>query len=195
VNPQEMFDLTFSRWTAGLSPEKAVLSIFEKIREIPYAVIPELNDTVRYINILRYGKGSCMPKHLLLGRMCERLGFPVLYSVYPFRWDQKNINYPPPVRRLAEKLPVSRHLACRININNDYVLVDSTLDTGLEKAGLPVNKSWDGASNTLLPVMPTGDEEIYHSSETSLSRHEVPDQIHMEFYTILNHWLNEVRLF
>ena len=69
----ELFEQKFREWTRGKSSLKARLNIFQKIRDIPYAVIPELVDGENYIDILKLGKGSCTPKHFLLGQMYQRL--------------------------------------------------------------------------------------------------------------------------
>ena len=189
----EIFDETFALWTQGKTPVQARLSVYQHIRDIPYAVIPELNDTERYAEILRYGRGSCMPKHLLLGSMYERLGMFVLYAVFPFRWDQAMVDYPPHLRKLAEELPTNYHLACRVDIDGELVLVDATLDLALEKLGLPVNKAWDGISNTVLPINPCGEEQLYHPSEKYLRQAHYYDEKSLQFYHELNLWLDEVR--
>jgi hypothetical protein len=183
---------SFNQWTQGQSAVEARIHIYEAIREIPYAVIPELNDFETYPDILRIGKGSCTPKHLLLGDMCQRLGNTVLYAVYPFRWDEAGIDFPPGLRRLARNLPTSHHLACRIEIDGRLVLVDATLDSGLRRLGLPVNEDWDGRSDTLLPMGTCGDEQVYHPSEASSLRART-DQASLAFYSDLNRWLDEVR--
>ncbi len=189
----ETFDMTLALWTQGKTPVQARLSVYQHIRDIPYAVIPELNDTERYLEILRYGKGSCMPKHLLLGNMYERLGMFVLYAVFPFRWDQAMVDYPPHLRKLAEELPTSYHIACRVDIDGELVLVDATLDLSLEKLGLPVNKAWDGTSSTILPINPCGEEQLYHPAEKSLRQTHYYDEKSLKFYHELNLWLDEVR--
>ncbi|MFC1894194.1 hypothetical protein ACFLYR_09335, partial [Chloroflexota bacterium] len=131
-----ILDEKFTHWTHGKNPAQARLSIYQKVRDIPYAVIPELNDTEKYIEIFKYGKGSCMPKHFLLCNMFQRLGMMVLYAVFPFRWDDVRIDYPANLRNY--------HLACRVDINGKLALVDATLDLALEELGLPVNIAWDG---------------------------------------------------
>ncbi len=189
----EMLDEKFAQWTKEKNPAQARVSIYEKVRDITYAVVPELNDTERYVEILTYGKGSCMPKHLLLGHMYEILGLLILYTVFPFRWDRAEIDYPPHLRRLAEKLPPAYHLACRVDIDGELILVDATLDPALKKLSLPVNRTWDGVSNTLLPIIPTGEEQVYHPSEAHLTQKRYPDEKSMKFYNELNRWLEEVR--
>ncbi|MEW6034555.1 MAG: hypothetical protein AB1603_06850 [Chloroflexota bacterium] len=180
-------------WVRGRDARVARVSIFEGIRDIPYAVVLELVDWQQYAEVLRLNRGSCAPKHFLLCDMYQRLGMMVLYAVYPFRWDEVGIDYPPGVRSLARALPLSYHLACRVEIQGRLVLVDATLDPALERLGLPVNKGWDGVSDTLLAVTPCGEEQLYHPSEACLMPPRPDDQGSILFYRELNSWLEEVR--
>jgi len=182
----------FREWTQDKNAVEARVSIYQRIRDIPYALIPELVDAERYVEILKLGKGSCTPKHFLLCDMYQRLGMLVLYVVYPFRWDDVEIDYPSRLRRLAEELPTSYHLACRVDIDGELVLVDATLDPALARLGLPVSKEWDGVSNTLLPMNPCGEEQLYHPSEAYLMQARY-DQKTLAFYNEFNSWLEDVR--
>jgi hypothetical protein len=188
----KVIDEKLLQWTQGKNAIQARVSIYEKIRDIPYAVMPELINTEKYVEILKLWKGSCTPKHFLLCNMFQKLGIPVLYVVYPFRWDEVKIDYPPQLRRLAKELPISYHLACKVEIGEELVLVDATLDLALERLGLPVNKAWDGIRNTLLPINPCGEEQFYHPAESYLiqAQHDEKSRI---FYNKLNRWLEEVR--
>jgi len=188
----EVIEEKFREWTEGKNAVEARVSIFERIRDIPYATIPELNDSKRYVEILNVGKGSCTPKHFLLCAMYQRLGMQVLYVVYPFRWDEVEIDYPPPLMSLARELPTSHHLACKVDIDGELTLVDATVDPELKKLGLHVNEEWDGVSNTVLPINPCGEEQIYHPSEASLMPAQY-DEKALAFYSELNRWLEVVR--
>jgi hypothetical protein len=109
-----ILDEKFHEWADGIDPVQARITIFEKIRDIPYAIVPELIDSERYINILKLGRGSCTPKHFLLGEMFQRLGMAVLFSVYSFRWGNRTDildNYPAKLRQMAESQPMGHHLA------------------------------------------------------------------------------------
>ena len=185
-------DQRLREWTRGKSEVAARISIYEQIRNIPYAIDPELTNPVRYAEILKLGRGSCMPKHLLLSDMYQRLGLMVLLAVYPFRWADIEVDYPPRLRALANSIPESTHLACRVEIEGKLVLVDATVDLPLDKLGIPVNRNWDGRSDTVLPIEPTEEEQLYHPSEV------VPidvalDDDRLAFYEGLNSWLEEVR--
>jgi len=187
-----MVDQKFREWTEEKSPVEARVSIFEHIRDIPYAIDPELTNPVRYAEMLKLGRGSCMPKHLLLSDMYQRLGLMVLLAVYPFRWADIELDYPPRLRELAMSMPPSMHLACKVEIEGRLVLVDATVDLALEKLGVPVNREWDGIGDTVLPIEPLEEEQLYYPSEV------VPmdvslDNERLAFYDGLNSWLAEIR--
>ena len=113
--------------------------------------------------------------------------------VYPFRWDEFESIYPTDVGKLSKDMPLSYHLACKVDIDGRLVLVDATLDPALEKVGLPVNKDWDGITDTMLAIHPCGMEEIYHPSEAHLMQPRITDNKSLSFYNGLNSWLEELR--
>jgi hypothetical protein len=182
----------FNQWTQGKNSLEARVGIYNNIRDLPYAIIPELVDSEKYIKIFAAGKGSCSPKHFLLCEMYQKLGMTVLYACYPFRWDEVEVDYPPILRRLAGALPTSYHVACKVEIGGKLVLVDATLDPAMERLGLPVNKDWNGVSDTLLPIVPCGEEQLYHPSEASHINVRL-DDTSLAFYKELNLWLAKVR--
>jgi hypothetical protein len=188
-------DKKFNEWTQGLDPLQARISVFRHVRDIPYAVVPSIMDYRNYRNILKIGHGSCSPKHFLLCEMFQRLGLPVLYVVYPHRWDEiaKIMGeYSTRLEEMALALPVTRHLACKVEINDRLVLVDATFDLSLQKAGFTVNTGWDGKSDMLLPVTPCGGEEWYCPSEARLMKPSLEPQFQV-FYPELNRFLEQMR--
>ena len=52
-----MLNEKFQQWRQGKDTTQARINIYERIRDIPYAVIPQLNDAERYVEILKLGKG------------------------------------------------------------------------------------------------------------------------------------------
>jgi hypothetical protein len=190
----DIVDVKFREWVQGKNPREARIAIFNQIRDIPYAVIPELNDAKQYVRMLEFNKGSCTPKHFLLCNMFQRLGLEILYAVYSYRWDEFENLYPPELREAAKEMPMGSHLACKVNIGGKLVLVDATLDPALALVGLPVNKEWDGVSDTLLPVKPVGEEQLYYPSEANLIQVQQPDQRTMAFYNGLNAWMDLLRV-
>jgi len=180
-------------WTGAHSGKEALITIFNHIRDIPYSVLPELNDPHNYKRILEINAGSCTPKHLLMAEMYCRLGIDTLLVVYPYRWAEFEELYPPELWKLAQLMPPVNHLACKVFINGRYVLVDATIDLPLGSIGLPVNERWDGESETLLPVLPTGEEEIYHPSEAELMPPPDLDDTALTFYRGLNEYFERIR--
>ena len=180
-------------WTHGKEPREARISIYCKIRDIPYAAIPELREPQRYHEIVILNAGSCTPKHFLLGKMYEKIGLEVRYAVYPFRWEDFTPIYPENLRRLAEDMPEATHLACKVNIDGKLTLVDATLDLTLGRAGFPVNREWDGMRDTILAVNPCGEEKLYDSSEIFSVQSRPLDDKSLAFYSELNVWLRQLR--
>jgi transglutaminase-like putative cysteine protease len=148
-----LVDERFREWTAGLDAQDALISVFEHIRDIPYSLaVPMTDQDSAPEQILSLGKGYCGPKHYLLSEMYRRMGYEVVYATFPFLWDDPDLRYPTELRQRANGLPVAHHLACRVRINNRWVLVDATWDLPLKRAGFPVNENWDGLADTLCAV-------------------------------------------
>jgi hypothetical protein len=194
-------DKRFAEWTKGLEPKEAMISVYEHIRDIPYAIIPELRDPVKGpAGILEKGCGSCIPKHFLLAAMFGRLGIPVKFATYPFKWGDPAINYPPDIRNMVKELPTTYHLACKARIGAAWRLVDATWDPPLKRANFPVNEDWDGESDTNNAVTPF--EEVLHDSLDDRLRYESSRKTlytekekaaYERFIPALNAWLKTLR--
>jgi hypothetical protein len=146
---------SFREWSEGLTPAEARVSLFLHVRDIPYSLTVSMTDpTTAPERILALGKGYCGPKHYLLAALFRLLGLDVVYATFPFLWNDPDLQYPPELRQLAAGMPVAYHLACRVRINGQWVLVDATWDRPLSAAGFPVNEHWDGFSDTKCAVKP-----------------------------------------
>lgn len=197
----DIVEKAFTEWTEGLSSKDARISIFSQIRDIPYAVIPEISNPVNGPQeLLKRMRGSCAPKHFLLGRMFEMLRIPIQYVSYPFSWNAKSVAYPPELRKLAESVPIGYHLACKARIEDQWVVLDATWDRPLARVGFPINDSWDGASDTKLAVEPL-DEMVHETAQDRMQllqarRSSWTSDDHAwtdRFTSALNSWLEEVR--
>lgn len=180
-------------WTGGRRGRAAMIEVFNRVRDIPYAVIPELNSPADYPRILELNMGSCTPKHLLLCAMYRMLGLNVLYSVFPYRWAEFEELYPPGLWKMAQQMPPVNHLACRVEVEGRFVLADATVDSPLGRIGLPFTADWDGRSDTALPVLPTGEEELFAPEEAMLMPPPDYDQHSLAFYAELNRYFGEIR--
>ena len=198
----DIVDKIFSEWTAGLDQKAARIAVFNKIRDIPYMIVPELRSPeAGPSGILEKTQGSCQPKHWLLAIFFKKLGIPFKYATYPFYWHAGNhINYPFDLKLIMKDLPVTNHLAVKANIDGKWILVDATYDPPLGKAGFPVNKSWDGVSPTHNAVHPL--EEILHDTpEERVAYDNRSREIYTdtekaalaEFVPKLNAWLESLR--
>ena len=145
----------FAEWTEGLDTRQSMISVFSHIRDIPYSLrIPLSNPETSPELVLAAGEGSCGPKHYLLAEMFRKLNLHVVYATIAFLWNDPDLHYPPELRKLAKRLPVAYHLACRVQVGCRWILVDATWDRPLVKAGFPVNDHWDGYSEMRWAVKP-----------------------------------------
>jgi hypothetical protein len=199
--PDDIILAAFAKWTENLGPQEARISVYNHIRDIPYAIIPELRDpALGPAGMLELGKGSCIPKHFLLGMLFQRLDIPVKYCTYLYSWADPRIKYPPELRNIVKELPMGTHLACRAHIEGQWVLIDATWDSALKKAGFPVNEAWDGVHPTKNAVRPT--QEIIHetvegrvkyTTEAKKSWTDAEARAHEEFPAVFNAWLEVCR--
>lgn len=187
----------FDEWTKGKRPREARISVFEHIRDIPYAIVPELRDPkVAAERFLEINKGACQPKHYLLGRYFAKLGIPVKYMTYEFLWDDPAVKYPAELRRMTKELPPAYHLAVKANIEGRWVLVDATWDKPLAKLEFPVNESWDGVSDIRNAVVPIS--EVEHATVEERYAYEMGKRalltekdkaLYSEFVKKFNEWI------
>jgi len=184
----------FKEWSWGKDPVSARIAVFERVRDIPYAVTQETQDGVSGpTEMLRLNRGSCQPKHLLLGEMFERLNLTVFYLVYRFRWHTL-FDYPTEIMKLAKRMPEARHLCLKVEIGDELALVDATADPPLAKIGFPVNEYWDGYSSLELPFVPEDEGEIYHPSERIVTAPRLFPDVETDFFRALNEFLDKARL-
>jgi hypothetical protein len=146
---------TFAKWTEDLDTRQSMVSIFTHIRDIPYSLSLRMpNPKTSPELILMAGKGSCGPKHYLLAEMFRKLNLNVVYATIAFSWNDPDLHYSSDLRKLAARLPIAHHLACRVQIGCRWVLVDATWDPPLAKGGFPINDHWDGYSEMKWAVKP-----------------------------------------
>ena len=197
----DLIEKTLSQWTKGKDKKASRISIFQHIRDIPYAILPELiNYQTGPKKLLQYKKGSCSPKHFLLGKMFQKLGLKVQYVTYPFYYSQQDFIFSKRFKDLIEQLPSFYHLACKVEIKDRDIIVDATWDLALAKKGFPVNTKWDGMNDTLLAVKAL--DEIYHKSPFERKKFVKQkegewtdkDRINVRrFCKEFNMWLDEIR--
>ena len=189
----------------GLSNIDKRIAIFNRVRDIPYAVIPELrNPYTGPLKILKMNKGSCSPKHFLLGELYENMGIRTRYFSYPIYWKDlidMGIELPSELLTIARNHRIlDYHLCLKIQIDRKWILVDATWDPPLKKVGFPVNENWDGLSDTKLAV--NSIQETMHEDAEGRYRYVQNKEKEYtneytekrdEFYRALNNWMMIVR--
>ena len=146
---------TFAEWTEDLDTRQSMVSIFTHIRDIPYSLsLPMPNPKTSPEQLLMAGKGSCASKHYLLAEMFRKLNLNVVYATIAFSWNDPDLHYSSDLRKLAARLPIAHHMACRVQIGCRWILVDATWDPPLAKGGFLINNPWDGYSEMKWAVKP-----------------------------------------
>jgi len=172
------------------------IQIFNRIRDIPYGIIPELTNPKRCQEIISLNKGFCYPKHFLLCRELSRMGLSVLIQAYEFEWKEFSSFFPSHLRQMAYKMPPEFHLNCLVDTGDGFVTVDATLDPALKKLGFKVN-SWDGLSSTDVLATPTSTPLIFHPNEiVEEESYKYPSRasnLQLAFYQSLNEWFEKTR--
>lgn len=176
--------------------------LFTQIRDMFF-------ETVRYGRRMSYEeiiddmrirrRGACSAKHYLLGSEYEQIGVPTIYVTTPFLWQDLNVDYPPTIKRVAEKMPVQYHLSLGILIDNETISIDATWDPALKRVGFPVNNLRERITQAELAVIPcgepvfhwNGDERFDYIKELKGSMSGVG--VEPEFYERLNQWLRSLR--
>ncbi|MEM5766084.1 MAG: hypothetical protein QW423_00345 [Candidatus Aenigmatarchaeota archaeon] len=196
---QKTINELFELWTSNLDTKRSRINIFEKIRDMPFEVMPNISlDYEKSIeSILVYKKGSCTSKHFLLGELYKRLYIPIKYVTYVFYWYDLEVSYPIKLKKLASKLPEQYHLACIAYIEERNVLIDATWDLALKKVGFTVNEQWDGINDTLNSIKPI-DMIVHDTPEERIDYLKAKiknntNPLISKFYCELNRWLNEIR--
>lgn len=153
----------FRQWAQNSDPLKARIAVFEQVRDIPYYLVEQVDGPYDWAaSILENNKGSCAPKHYLLGLLFPMLGVQVKYFTCPFRWGEQDLQYPDDLKAMTNELPIGYHTACKAFLRDRWVLIDATWDSPLSKEGFPVNLNWDGLSGMRNAVTPF--EEVEHST-------------------------------
>jgi hypothetical protein len=196
----EIISEKFKTWTEGKNPLEARISAFNNLRDIAYAVVQGRDPKNAPEKTLLENKGSCTAKHILLKKMLDKLNIENRFVSHYFRWSDLLVEYPQDLKQLSLKMPVCDHLFCQAFIGEKWINLDVAWDAPLEKVGFPVNKNWDGISETQIAVKPL--KEIIHPNieeRTKLKKElvdgytEAEREVQPEFYKNFNGWLNSIR--
>jgi len=198
---KNIIDTYFDLWTKGRDEDEKIINIFSEIQKIPYKIIPAIaNHKTGPEGLLLRGKGSCEPKHFLLGLFYERLGLKVEYVTHAFHWSHIKIKYPREIKELTLKMPEEYHLCVRTKIKDKNIIIDATWDAAIEKIGVPVTKDWKPQEDTHFGV-PSLRETVHASQEerdlfVQSERKKISSEERKTsklFVIAFNKWLDEIR--
>lgn len=178
-----------------------LLFVYRRIRDFPFEMGSSRGD---YSKDLRYimenKRGSCSPKHYLLGYLCEKMGLSVVYVTYPFYWIDQPLCYPECIRHMIKDFSTVYHLAIKVYLERKYFLLDATWDSSLAKAGFPVNEIGKEVINGKVAVIPSGRPTIHKSAlardrfiKKQYERFEISKQEKMHCNELFNKWLEGIR--
>ncbi|WP_456376480.1 hypothetical protein [Lutibacter sp.] len=150
------FQNIIKKWTKNQSIEAKIITLFEKVRDIPYGNIGSRNP----LDVYHQNMGTCSGKHALLKALYIELGIHVEDFIIMHSFNKLPIIYPDTIRELLDKTTIiDPHNFIKIRRDNKWISIDATWDTPLKKYGFPVNENWDGKLNMNISVTKEG--EIY----------------------------------
>jgi len=156
------------KWTKNQSFEAKIITLFEKVRDIPYGNIGSRNP----IDVYHKNKGTCSGKHALLKALYKEIGVEVKDYIIMHKFNNLPIEFPQNLKNILNKSTIiDPHNFLKIKINNQWFTVDVTWDKSLKKLGFPINENWDGKSNLNILVALGG--EIYETKNPILFKKEL----------------------
>lgn len=155
-------------WTGRQPLEQKVITLFEKVRDIPYGNIGSRDPA----DIYRKNKGTCSGKHELLKELYQELGIQVKDFLIMHRFKEMSVNFPEDIQSILNRSDiVDPHNFFRILVDDNWVTVDVTWDKPTRKLGFTVNENWDGKSDMKIAVAPGG--EIFETDESMTLKKEL----------------------
>jgi hypothetical protein len=194
-----------------LSPEQKWSSfreIFTAIRDIPYSNCksiskPKTLDEYLGDFILNIKRGSCTPKHLLLGLAAETIGMHVQYLSYQFYWRNLLVEYPSEIREFLKKMPAQLHTSIAVSPYSErhgkHYLIDCTWDRSLASVGFPVNNLEIIPNHCKMGIIPHTTPIVHYSAKEKWQYvQEIKSTIPLNknvsmFYEGFNDWLTTLR--
>lgn len=157
---QESYQHIIEKWTNNQSFDERIITLFEKVRDIPYGTIGSRNP----LEVFNKNMGTCSGKHALLKGLYLELGIEVKDFIVMHTFNNLAIEYPRNLKELlAQSTVLDPHNFLKIKRNNEWITVDVTWDQPLKKLGFPINENWDGSSN--LSILVAAKNEIFQTDD------------------------------
>lgn len=145
--PQQIIN----NWTGGQTLNQQVISLFEKIRDIPYGSIGSRDP----FEVYRNNTGTCSGKHELLKTLYHELGIQTQDYIAMHRFIDMPVQYPERIVEILKRSDIiDPHNFFKILVDEKWVTIDVTWDKPLHSYGFPVNENWDGKRDMQICVKP-----------------------------------------
>lgn len=149
-------------WAKNQSFNDTVITLFEKVRDIPYGDIGSRDP----LQVYKQQKGTCSGKHALLKNLYLTLKIPVKDGIIMHSFNELSVVFSENIQQLLKESTImDPHNFIKIKRNNTWITLDATWDIGLKKVGFPVNENWNGFENLAISVAKGG--EIYDTENAT----------------------------
>lgn len=190
---KELISEILKSWTDDLPKEKALIKIFEKVRDIPYGIIGNRDPEQVYIK----NKGTCSGKHILFYELVTALGFKAKQFVSLHKFNQSKIKFPPDLQEMLKENEILDYTHfVKVFVGNKWLTICLTWDIPLKKHGFPVNE-WDGKKDTQLYFVPIETWEVEDAGkfkeEKIVLMSKKDREIRKVFIEKLSEWISTLR--
>lgn len=182
-------------WANNQPLEQQVVTLFEKVRDVPYGDIGSRDP----LDVYRKNKGTCSGKHELLKGLYKELRLEVKDCLIMHRFKQLPVRFPDEINKILERTDIiDPHNYFKVKISDKWLTVDVTWDKALKKLGFPVNEDWDGKSDMKVAVAPG--REVYATDNPIAKKKELissfPERVQADrklFLKKTTEWLDHLR--
>lgn len=183
-----------TEWTAGLSQEEKIVTLFEKVRDIPYGSIGSRDP----FEVYKCNTGTCSGKHELLKALYHEIGVKTQDYIAMHTFASLPVNFPDHIKELLNRSDIiDPHNFFKIQVGDQWVSVDVTWDLPLKEFGFPVNVGWDGKTDMEICVTPLSieqtDDPIGFKKRELAKLPETVQQDRLLFLEELTKWVASLR--
>ena len=191
---ENVYKKLVEKWTQNQSFEQKIISLFKKVRDIPYGNIGSRNP----LDILEKNCGTCSGKHFLLKELYKTLNIPVKDFIVIHKFNNLQVDFPSEIKEFLQNNEIiDPHNYIQIKPFNKWITVDVTWNLALKQFNFPVNEYWNGKEN--MPISVAISNEFYETTEPEKLKKELikkltPNQQYnrKHFLALTTKWLNNV---
>lgn len=181
------------QWTKNQPLELKVITLFKKVRDIPYGNIGSRDP----LDILKNNRGTCSGKHFLLKELYKAIGVPVRDFIVMHSFNNLPINFPAEIKQLLDTNQIiDPHNYLKIKPFEKWITIDATWNTALKQYNFPVNESWNGTDS--MPISVITSDEFYETCEPEKLKKELIQKLTLEqqknrklFLNLVTNWLTQ----